>query len=110
MKQFYEAYRHDEKVSPLVRQISWTHNLIILGQCKRSEEREFYLRLTVQEKWGKRELERQIKLALFERAVLTPAKVSPAVTQFHPAASEVFKDAYMVEFLNLAIIAHPPKW
>jgi predicted nuclease of restriction endonuclease-like (RecB) superfamily len=43
MRQFYEAYRHDEKVSPLVRQLPWTHNLIILSQSKRREEREFYL-------------------------------------------------------------------
>src|ERR1700709_55768 len=40
--------------------------LIILGQSKLPEEREFYLRLAVQEKWTKRELERQVKAALFE--------------------------------------------
>ena len=60
MKQFYEAYHADEKVSPLVRQLPWTHNLIILNQSKRSEEREFYLRLAIKEKWSKRVLERQM--------------------------------------------------
>jgi predicted nuclease of restriction endonuclease-like (RecB) superfamily len=50
MRQFYEAYRHDQKVSPLLRQLPWTHNLIILSQSKRPEEREFYLRLAIQEK------------------------------------------------------------
>jgi predicted nuclease of restriction endonuclease-like (RecB) superfamily len=49
----------------------------------------------------KRELERQIKTALFERIILTPPKVSPLVTQTHPAALSVFKDAYLVEFLGL---------
>lgn len=101
MRQFYEAYRDDEKVSPLVRQISWTHNLIILSQSKRPEEREFYVRQAIQEKWGKRELERQIKTALFERAILSPPKVSPWVTQTHPSALNIFKDAYVVEFLEL---------
>ncbi len=81
MRQFYDAYKGDEKVSPLVRQLSWTHNLIILGQSKRSEEREFYLRLAVQEKWSSRDLERQFKAALFERAVLQPAKVSAVLSQ-----------------------------
>ena len=61
MRQFYEAYRNDEKVSPLVRQLPWTHNLIILNQSKMPEEREFYLRLAIREQWGSRELERQIK-------------------------------------------------
>jgi len=101
MRQFYEAYRGDEKVSALLTQLPWTHNLIILSQSKRPEEREFYLRMAVQEKWSSRELERQLKTALFERSVLNPAKVTPVVTQTHPAALEVFRDAYMVEFLGL---------
>ena len=101
MRQFYEAYQGDEIVSPLVRQLPWTHNLIILNQSKRPEEREFYLRLAIREQWSKRELERQFKTALFERTVLNPVKVSPMVTQTHPDALSVFKDSYMVEFLDL---------
>ncbi|CAN7751157.1 PDDEXK nuclease domain-containing protein [Variovorax sp. LjRoot84] len=101
MRQFYEAYRDDEKVAPLVRQLPWTHNLIILSQSKRPEEREFYLRAAAREQWSKRELERQFAIALFERAVLTPAKVSPVVRQSHPQALSVFKDAYLLEFLGL---------
>ena len=79
MRQFYEAYRNDEKISPLVRQLLWTQNLLILNQSKRREEREFYLRLAMQERWSKRELERQFKVALFERSVLNPVKLSPVV-------------------------------
>ena len=101
MRQFYEVYRGDEKVTPLVTQLPWTHNLIILSQAKRPEEREFYLRLAVQQRWGKRELERQFRLAAFEKAVLTPAQVSPAVTQLHGrAAANMIKDAYALEFLD----------
>lgn len=102
MRQFYEAYRHDAKVSALLRQLPWTQNLIILNQSKRPEEREFYLRMAIQEKWSKRELERQFKAALFERSVINPAKVSPLVRQMHPEAMSVFKDTYLVEFLDLA--------
>jgi predicted nuclease of restriction endonuclease-like (RecB) superfamily len=102
MRQLFEAYSGDEKVTPLVTQLPWTHNLIILSQSKRAEEREFYLRMAVQQRWGKRELERQFRLAAFEKAVLTPAKLSPAVTQIHGAeAAGIFKDSYSVEFLNL---------
>jgi predicted nuclease of restriction endonuclease-like (RecB) superfamily len=101
MKQFYDTYRDNTIVGPLARQLSWTHNLIILGQSKRPEEREFYLRMAVQEKWSKRQLERQFKVALFEHAVLSPVKVSPAVTEIHPEGASLFKDAYTVEFLGL---------
>jgi predicted nuclease of restriction endonuclease-like (RecB) superfamily len=102
MRQFYEAYRHDAKVSALLRQLPWTQNLIILNQSKRPEEREFYLRMAIQEKWSSRELERQFKAALFERSIISPAKISPLARQMHPDALSVFKDTYMVEFLDLA--------
>jgi predicted nuclease of restriction endonuclease-like (RecB) superfamily len=101
MRQFYEIYRTEEKVAPLARQLSWSHNMIIFGQSKHPEEREFYLHMAVQEKWSKRELERQFKAALFERSVTQPAKISAALKQTHPSALEVFRDAYMVEFLGL---------
>lgn len=101
MRQFYETYRNDTIVSPLVRQLPWTHNLIILSQTKRPEEREFYLKMAAQECWSKRELERQINGALFERVVLSPAKTSPVLEKTHPEALHLFKDSYMLEFLDL---------
>jgi predicted nuclease of restriction endonuclease-like (RecB) superfamily len=101
MRQFYETYRDDAKVSALPRQLTWTHNLIIISQSKRDEEREFYLRLAIKEKWSTRELERQFRTALFERTILHPVKVSAVLTQIHPDALNVFKDSYLVEFLEL---------
>jgi len=101
MKQFYEIYRDDVIVAPLVRQLPWTHNMIVMGRSKYSEERAFYLKLCVSEQWTKRELERQINSARFERQVLSPPIVSPLVTQLHPAAETIFKDSYIVEFLDL---------
>jgi predicted nuclease of restriction endonuclease-like (RecB) superfamily len=84
-----------------VRQLPWTHNLIILSQSKHPEEREFYLRLATKEKWSKRELERQFRAALFERTLLEPPKVSAVLSQIHPEALSIFKDSYVLEFLNL---------
>lgn len=101
MKQFYESYADHELVPPLVTQLPWTHHLIILSQSKRPEERAFYLRLAVQEKWSSRQLERQFKAALFERTVLHPSKVSAVLSQMHPEAASVFKDSYLLEFLDL---------
>jgi predicted nuclease of restriction endonuclease-like (RecB) superfamily len=102
MRQFHEAYAGaDDQLAATLRQIPWTHHMIILGQSKSAEERDFYLRLVAQERWSKRELERQFKLALFERVVLSPPKVSPAVRQSRPEAADAFKDAYMLEFLGL---------
>jgi predicted nuclease of restriction endonuclease-like (RecB) superfamily len=101
MKQFYEVYQNDENLAPLVRQLSWTHNLIILGQSKRPEEREFYLRLAVRAKWSKRELQRQIESAAFERTVLSDLKLAPAVRVLPQVATGIFKDSYLLDFLDL---------
>jgi predicted nuclease of restriction endonuclease-like (RecB) superfamily len=81
--------------------LPWTHHTIILSQSKRSEEREFYLRVAAHERWSSRQLERQFKAALFERVILNPPKVSALTRQIHPEALTVFRDAYTVEFLAL---------
>jgi predicted nuclease of restriction endonuclease-like (RecB) superfamily len=101
MRKFYETYRDDEKVAPLVLQLPWSHNLLILSRCKRPEEREFYLRLVQRDRWSRRDLERQLGGALFERAALHPPQVSAALKELHPGAETLFRDAYLLEFLNL---------
>ena len=88
-------------VSALLTQLPWTHHLIILGQSKRPEEREFYVRMATKERWSSRQLERQFNAALFERVVLSPPKVSAALRHIQPDPVDVFRDAYTVEFLGL---------
>ena len=44
MKQFYELYKDDEKVSPPVTQLSWANHLKIMSASKSQEERRFYHR------------------------------------------------------------------
>jgi predicted nuclease of restriction endonuclease-like (RecB) superfamily len=79
MIQLYETYRSYEVLSPLVRDLTWTHNILILNKCKSMEERIFYLRLTARERWGKRDLERQINGGLFERSILGQPRITSAL-------------------------------
>ncbi len=101
MKQFYETYFLNEKLSPLVREISWTNNLLILSKTKDLSEKEFYLRLSIKENYSKRELERQIESGFYERVMLSGESASPALKGIHPKIEKVFKDNYVLEFLNL---------
>jgi predicted nuclease of restriction endonuclease-like (RecB) superfamily len=101
MRQFYETYRGDRKVASLLRQLPWTHHLMILGRSRLPDERAFYMRMAIRERWRSRELNRQIKASLFERAVLNPPKVAAALRQMHPAVETVFKDMYVLDFLQL---------
>jgi predicted nuclease of restriction endonuclease-like (RecB) superfamily len=75
-----------------------------MGKCKRDEEREFYLRMAHSQKWSSRDLERQLNGALFERVVLSPTKLSAPLRELYPDAAAIFKDSYLIEFLDL-----PPK-
>ncbi len=101
MMQFYETYRDLPKLSPLVTELSWTHNLLILSRCKREEEREFYLRVCLREKWGKSpglgvrpSFKLNLKLGLTlrqearERRIISKCKTfhrNPAGSQSRPA-------------------------
>ena len=101
MKQFYETYKDFPKLSPLVREISWTNNLLIFSRCKSIEEMEFYLKYVKQENYSKRELDRQISASLFERTLIGNSKLSPTVRESNKDISNTFKDSYIFEFLNL---------
>ena len=101
MKQFYETYKDFSKLSPLVREISWTNNLLIFSRCKSLEEIEFYLKLVKQENYSKRELDRQISASLFERTRIGNTKLSPLVRASNKDIANTFKDSYVFEFLNL---------
>ena len=76
MEQFYDVYVNKPKLAPQVRVLAWTHNLMIMGQNKRPEEREFYLMLAVRAKCSSCELALQIKTAAFERTILSDKKVA----------------------------------
>ena len=101
MKQLFELYSEDPKLSPLVREIGWTQNCIIMAQCKIAEEREFYLKSAIKSGWSKAELEKQIGSSTFERTMISDKKLSPAVRELPQNVKGVFKDSYLLEFLGL---------
>ena len=131
MKQFYETYANSPFVSPAVTQIemtktkqpkivtpvvtqltsdirqsmlcqiSWTHHLVILSGTKTEAERNFYINLCIQERYGKRELERQISSGLFERVVIGKQSLPQSKNELHQNIANTFKDNYVFEFLNL---------
>jgi predicted nuclease of restriction endonuclease-like (RecB) superfamily len=102
MKLFYEAYAADEKLAPLVREIGWSHNLLILERCTEPLEREFYLRMTRRFGWSKRTLAAQIERGVYaammsNRTNFDTALSAPTNTQ----ARLALKDEYTFDFLDL---------
>jgi predicted nuclease of restriction endonuclease-like (RecB) superfamily len=101
MRQFFQAYPAEAKLSTGLRELPWSSHLHILSRTKRPEEREFYLRMATQQRWQVREVARQIDGGLFERAVLNPPKLSTALREMQPQAEQHFRDAYLLDFLAL---------
>lgn len=101
MKQFYELYKDNEKVSPLVTQLSWTNHLKIMSACKSMEERIFYMNMCIKERLSKRELERQIDSGYYERYMLSQKPLTPAIEESRKATGNVFLDHYVLDFLDV---------
>lgn len=99
MKQFYETYKGDDFVTPLVTQISWTNHLLIMSGSKSMEERHFYMALCAKEHYSKRELDRQMSSAYYERHMLSTKKLVPESVS-HDVRGSIL-DTYVLEFLDL---------
>ncbi len=101
MRQFFETYKGEKKLSTALRGIPWSGHLHIISGSRSPEEREFYLRVAAENRWPVRELERQMESGLYEKALLNPPKLSTALREMHPSAESCFKDSYSLEFLGL---------
>ncbi len=99
MKKFYETYKDNKTVTPLMTQISWTNHLLIMSGCKTDAEREFYIRLSIKENYSKRQLERQLESGYYERYVLSKDLLLPENVK--RLGENPFLDSYIIEFLDL---------
>ena len=101
MKQFYETYHNDTKLSALARVLPWTHNTIVFSRCRSPQERAYYLQQCANEKYSSRQLERQIDASQYERQMMGRPKLSSVLRELHPQINTAFKDNYVLEFLGL---------
>ena len=100
MKQFYELYSDDKKVSILLTQLSWSNHLTIMSGSKSKEEREFYITLAIKENLTHRELVRQMASGYFERYILSTENNLPAIQKVKQETHHLFMDSYVLEFLD----------
>lgn len=108
MQKFYLTYRNKPILQTLSGELSWSNNILILDKTKIIEEKEFYLKMAIKERWSFRELRRQIDSAYFERFVLSQQpdklmkieedKLAVPLDDIH----RHLKDEYVLEFLDLS--------
>ena len=102
MRQFYMEYNGNIKLQPLVGEISWTKNLIIMSKCKNVLEREFYIRMTRKFGWSKDVLIHQIENQTYEKTINNQTNFPKTIPQtMRKQAKLAVKDEYTFDFLEL---------
>lgn len=102
MRDFYITYHRNEKLTPLVSEIGWTHNLLILMGCKNDLEREFYIRMTRKYGWTKNVLAINIEARTYDKYLLNQTNFEQTVSEkVRDQAKLAVKDEYTFDFLGL---------
>jgi len=102
MRQFYSEYHNSERLQPLVGEIAWAHNLVIMSKCKDPLEREFYIRMARKFGWSKNVLSHQIDNQTYEKSFQGQTNFDQALTpELRAQAKLAVKDEYTFDFLEL---------
>ena len=99
MRSFYIEYQDDTKLAPLVREIGWSHNIVIFEKCKDALEREYYIKMTKQFGWTKAVLIYQIENKNF---LLNQTNFDKTIAaDYRDQAKLAIKDEYSFDFLEM---------
>lgn len=103
MKNFYQEYYENEKLAPLVREIGWSHNLVVLEKCKDDLEREFYIKMAKKYGWTKNVLIHQVEGKSYERFLLNQTNFDKSLEEKYKHQAKLgVKDSYSFDFLEMA--------
>lgn len=103
MRDFYNEYCNNSKLQPLVAEISWTKNVVIMSKCKDEASRYFYIVMTKKFGWSKNVLINKIESKDFERFALNQTNFQANLPEpIQSQAKLAVKDEYTFDFLELA--------
>lgn len=103
MRKFYKEYEGDKKLQPLVAEIGWSHNILIMEKCKDRLEREFYIKMTIKYGWTKNVLIHHVEGRSYERFLLGQTNFDQAVPEKYKLQAKLaVRDEYNFEFLEIA--------
>jgi predicted nuclease of restriction endonuclease-like (RecB) superfamily len=101
MKSLYEVYSKNAKLTPLVAEIGWVQNCMIIEKCKDDLEREFYLKKTAQMGWSKLDLKDKIQQNFYQKQLLTQNNFGSTISEdLKSRVAWEFVDDYNVELIN----------
>jgi len=102
MRSFAEAYPDKEIVQQAAAQIPWFHHCVLMDKIKNKIEREWYIRMAVENGWSRNVLVHQIESGLYQRqgkaATNFGRTLAPPQSDL---AEQTLKDPYLFDFLGL---------
>jgi predicted nuclease of restriction endonuclease-like (RecB) superfamily len=102
MRSFYLEYQDSSILPPLVAEIGWAHNVVVLEKCKENAEREFYVKMTKRYGWTKNVLIHQIENDSYRKSLSNQTNFSKALPEaIKRQAKLAVKDEYTFDFLEL---------
>lgn len=104
MRRFYQEYQENIILQQLVAEIPWGHNLLIMNKIKDSQEKEYYIKATIETGWTRDILNLQIKNKSYEKTILDKKQHNfEKALPIHLAeqANRSIKDIYMLDFLGI---------
>ena len=104
MRNFYISYSKDSNLAQRVRDLSWSHNILIFEKCKELEERKYYITNAIEFGWSRNVLTHHIKTDLYKRdhnqlKQHNFQNTLPAETS--EMATEMMKSEYNLAFLGI---------
>lgn len=107
MMQFAEAFPDEQIVVSLIRQLSWTHILVLIP-IKDPLKRDFYTEMCKLEKWSVRTFRERVQSMLYERTAISKKPEQTIQNELASLKDEqkispelVFRDPYFLDFLGL---------
>jgi predicted nuclease of restriction endonuclease-like (RecB) superfamily len=103
MRRFYIEYQSNTKLSPLVREISWSNNVVIMEQSKDDLEREFYIQMTKRYGWSKNILIHHLDQKSYQQYLMNQTNFDKTIPEeYRNQAKLAIKDEYNFDFLEIA--------
>ena len=103
MRKFYINYVNKPKLAPMVQEIAWAHNIIIMEKCKDDLPREFYIRMAIKYGWTKNVLIHQIENQSYEKTLLNQTNFKKTLPdKIKKLTILAVKDEYTFDFLDLS--------
>ena len=101
MRNFYVEY-YNSNLQPLVAEISWTKNIVIIEKCKESLKREFYIKMTKKYGWTKDVLINHIENKTYEKYLLNQTNFDKTLSEeYSNQAKLAVKDEYIFDLMEL---------